>query len=60
MLETIEEGSSVSTILSRGQRKFFFLDLSIIREYYSKVMIDDIFFFVKKYSNVKSITRRTV
>lgn len=60
MLETIEEGSSVSTILSRGQRKFFFLDLSIIREYYSKVMIDDIFFFVKKYSNVKSITGRTV
>lgn len=59
MLETIEEGSSVSTILSRGQRKFFFLDLSI-REYYSKVMIDDIFFFVKKYSNVKSITGRTV
>lgn len=44
MLETIEEGSSVSTILSRGQRKFFFLDLSIIREYYSKVMIDHIFF----------------
>lgn len=44
MLKTIEEGSSVSTILPRGQRKFFFLNLSIIREYKKEFLKNIIFF----------------